>query len=124
MKARRLYALRGAIQISEDRPEVIEGAVKRLFDALLTENPSLDFSHCVDIMFTITPDVTSLNPATALRKGFGNIGVALFCMQEPHITGMAPRMVRVLLHAYLLEGTSLKHCYLEGAQLLRPDLLS
>lgn len=124
MNEKQMYALRGAIQISADRPELIEGAVQRLFNALLAENPTLEFEQCVDIMFTITADLTSLNPATALRKKFGNLGVALFCMQEPEIVGMAPRMIRVLLHAYLPTQTEVKHCYLEGAELLRPDLLS
>ncbi len=116
-------AVRGAIQIPRDDPESIQNGIKKLFETLWEENPAIHFSSCIDIMFTVTDDLKSLNPATALRKSFDAVSSPLFCMQEPKINGMMPRVIRVMLHAYVPEGTEVQHAYLGGTQSLRPDIM-
>ena len=118
MDNKRLYAVRGAT-CSKDSPLEIEKSIKTLFDKLYSENSILD-ENLVSIQFTITNDIKSLNPATALRKaGYGS-DVPLFCSQEPEITGMLKNCIRVLITGYFEEKP--KPVYINGAEVLRPDL--
>ena len=118
MNQKRLYALRGAV-CTEDSPESIEEAVKSLFQQLYSKN-SIQDENLVSIQFTVTSDLQSLNPATALRKaGFGS-SVPLFCSQEPEIKGMLKKVVRVLITGYFDEKPI--PVYANGAEVLRPDL--
>ena len=48
--------------------------------------------------------------------------VPLFCSQEPVVRNMLPKVVRLMVTAYLPEGTAVVPSYLNGAQVLRPDL--
>ena len=118
MNQKRLYALRGAV-CTEDSPESIEESVKSLFQELYSKN-SIQDENLVSIQFTITSDLQSLNPATALRKaGFGS-SVPLFCSQEPEINGIE-QVIRVLITSYIDEKKI--PVYSNGAEVLRPDLL-
>lgn len=119
MWERKLIGIRGASGIEEDTPEAVQKAVAELFTALYEKN-SIKEKNIVSIQFTLTPDITSLNPAAALRKaGFGQ-SCPLFCSQEPVINGMLPKMVRVLITVY--SRRSAKPVYINGAERLRPDL--
>ena len=118
MSNKRLYAVRGAV-CTEDSPEAIENAVKILFEKLYSQNNIQD-DDLVSIQFTMTSDLKSLNPATALRKaGYGS-SVPLFCSQEAEITGMLPKVIRVLITGYFDEKPI--PVYANGAEVLRPDL--
>lgn len=118
MSNKRLYAVRGAV-CTEDSPEAIENAVKILFEKLYSQNNIQD-DDLISIQFTMTSDLKSLNPATALRKaGYGS-SVPLFCSQEAEITGMLPKVIRVLITGYF--DSKPIPVYANGAELLRPDL--
>lgn len=117
----KLFAVRGAIQIQHDRREEVLSAVQELYDSICETN-QLDEEHMVSLLFTVTADLHSLNPATALRSHKASFSVPLFCMQEPTITGMLPRTIRLMLYYYGDEDISPKHIYLQGAAKLRPDL--
>ena len=97
------------------------------------QNPiKIQAEDIVSLQFTITDDITVLNPATALRKGNPGLDVSqipLFCSQEAKIDGGMPFVIRALLTAYveLNEDTGGKlperhNVYLNGAEKLRPDL--
>lgn len=119
METIRLYAVRGAV-CTEDSPLEIEKSVKELFEKLYVLN-SIKDENLVSIQFTITSDLKSLNPATALRKaGFGK-DVPLFCSQEPEIKGMLKKVIRVLITGYF--DSKPKAVYINGAEVLRPDLV-
>ena len=78
----------------------------------------------VSLQFSITDDITVLNPATALRKGNPGLDVSavpLFCCQEAKIDGGMKKVVRALLTAYVDEGQERHNVYLNGAEKLRPD---
>ena len=77
----------------------------------------------ISLVITGTRDITSYHPATAVRA-FGLPDVPILGAQEMAIDGMLARCVRVLLHVETERGKhELKHVFLEGATVLRPDLV-
>ena len=117
---KKLFGLRGAVQCENSMQDICE-KVTAMYDELLGSN-KLDEKDIVSIMFTVTNDIDAVNPCTALRKG-GRAGgnLALFSACEPNIQGSLERTIRVLIHCYLEEGSTVNHVYINGAEVLRPD---
>ena len=118
----RLFAVRGATQVAFDDKQTIEAAVIELFKAIIETN-KLSYDAVVSVQFTITPDLHTYNPATALRNYEGTSALPLLCMQEPIVDNMLDRAIRVLIHYYASADHFQKHVYLHGAASLRPDLV-
>ena len=121
--AKILTALRGAVCV-ENTAESITENVCLMCRELFTLN-NIKAEDIVSLQFTITDDITVLNPATALRKGNPGLDVSqvpLFCAQEAKIDGGMPLVVRALLTAYTDESAGRQNVYLNGAENLRPDL--
>lgn len=119
----RLYCIRGAT-CAQNTPTSITQNVGILCSTIVEQN-KLDAKNIVAIQFTTTPDLDSLNPATALRrsKAFeGTESIPLFCSAEPVIQNMKPLVIRVMFTVYLSNGADIVNVYLNGAQSLRPDL--
>ena len=117
-------ALRGAV-CCENTKESITDNVCRMCNELILQN-ELNASDIISIQFSITNDLTVLNPATALRKGNMRIDVSeipLFCTQEAYIEGGMPFVVRVLVHTYMDQFVKRKNVCLNGAEKLRPDFV-
>ncbi|MDR2135655.1 MAG: chorismate mutase [Treponema sp.] len=119
---KRLYALRGAARCL-NRADDIQCQTAALYDEILARN-SLDESDIVSLVFSVTRDLDAANPAAALRKSGRGAGLALFCCQEPDAPGSLEQVVRVLVHYYAEEGSSPRHVYRNGAEILRPDRAS
>jgi chorismate mutase len=114
-------ALRGATTLDVDAPDHIRERVKALMAALYERN-GLDNDQLISVLVTGTSDITTFHPVTAARE-FGLDDVALIGAQELAIEGTLPRCVRVLLHVETDRARSeLRHVFLEGAVVLRPDL--
>ena len=118
-----MRGLRGATTCALDTPEEITEATQELLIAMLERN-GVGHDDVVSVIFTTTPDLTSMFPATSARGvGFGD--VPLLCASEIAVPGSMPRCVRVLMHVYTdKDRTELRHVYLRGAQVLRDDLPS
>ncbi|MDR0669621.1 MAG: chorismate mutase [Treponema sp.] len=116
---KRLYALRGAARCLNQADD-IQTQVSRLYDEILTRN-NLNEEDIVSLIFSITPDLDAANPAAALRKAGRAPSLALFCVQEAHTSAALERVVRVLIHYYAEEGSTPRHVYRNGAEVLRPD---
>ena len=119
---KRLAAFRGAVCV-ENNAESITEQVCNMCRELFTRN-AIKAEDIVSLQFTITNDITKLNPATALRRGDCGLDVTavpLFCSQEAYIEGGMPLVVRALLTAYVEEGCERHNVYLNGAEKLRPD---
>ena len=119
-------AVRGAIQVAVDDRQVIHEAGIRLVRAVLQAN-GLAEPDLVSLVFSLTADLRSGNPATGLRReGFAD--VPLFCVQEASVEGAMPRVIRLLATfeapaSWIAAGqTRAEAVYLEGARELRPDL--
>ena len=118
---KRLAAFRGAVCV-ENTPESITENVCKMCRELFSSN-SISADDIVSLQFTITNDITKLNPATALRRGDCGLDVTavpLFCSQEAFIEGGMPLVVRALLTAYS-DVKERHNVYLNGAEKLRPD---
>lgn len=123
-KNMRLYGIRGATG-AENTKESIISNVQQMCSAIFLKN-KLRENDIVSIQFTITKDLTAMNPAAALRKG-GDCGidvskVPLFCSAEPEIDGSPEKMIRVLVTSYTDENAEIHHVYINGGEKLRPDL--
>jgi chorismate mutase len=114
----RLFAVRGAV-CCENTAESISLYVPRLFTELLAKNSIVE-NNIVSVIFSVTDDLTVLNPATALRNAGLAHSVPLFACAEPFIEGYLPAVIRVLITFYGKETPS--PVYLNGAEVLRPDL--
>jgi len=117
---KRLYALRGAVQCENTIDDMCL-RIGRMYDDLLNLN-NLEKEEIVSIIFSVTPDLDAVNPASALRKNSRASGhTALFSVQEPECKNSLERTVRVIIHCYMEEGTKVQHVYQNGAEVLRPD---
>jgi len=119
---KKLAAFRGAICV-ENTVESITENVCLMCRELFSGN-NIKAEDIVSLQFSITDDITVLNPATALRKGNPGLDVSavpLFCCQEAKIDGGMKKVVRALLTAYVDEGQERHNVYLNGAEKLRPD---
>ena len=118
---RSVRALRGATTVDADTPEQVAERTCTLLSAMLARN-GVDHEDLISIVFTTTPDVVSMFPATAARTlGLGD--VPLLCASEIALAGSTPRCIRVLAHMTTERSRAeLHHVYLEGAQGLRDDL--
>ena len=119
---KRLYGIRGAVCSENTEKSIIQG-VEQLCKKVFTEN-MLSADDIVSIQFTVTDDLTVMNPAAALRKGNCGIDVsqcALFCSTEPEVENSLRHVIRLLVIAYMSERTSPRHIYINGAEVLRPD---
>jgi len=120
---KKLTAIRGAT-MCQNTPEDITAKVCQMCNACIDLN-KLKAKDVVSIFFTTTKDITTLNPATALRKGqttFDPTNIALFSAQESEIEGGSPLMIRVMITAYKSVFVKKQNVYINGAQKLRPDL--
>jgi chorismate mutase len=115
--------LRGATTVEADTVAQVTERSQELLRAIMAGN-ELREEDIVSVLFTATPDVTSMFPATAIREiGFG--AVPLLCAAEIAVPGSMPLCIRVLLHVYTgRTREEMHHVYLHGAQGLRDDLPS
>jgi chorismate mutase len=118
-----LRAVRGAVQIDADRRDLILDGTEELLVEILARN-AVEPAHLVSLLFTMTHDLTSEFPAVAARRlGLGS--VPLMCAAEIAVPGALPRVVRVMAHIEsALPVAAIRHVYLRGARVLRPDLVS
>ena len=116
----RLVALRGANTVTENTAEAILSATDELMRELLARN-ALGVDNLVSCIFTLTPDLDAQFPAVAARE-MGLSSVPLLCAREIPVPGALPKVIRVMIHAYLPAGCVAEHVYLGDAAKLRLDL--
>lgn len=122
MPERHVRAIRGATTVPADAPESIRAATQALLREITTRN-RLAPADIISALFTVTADLRSEFPARAARE-LGWDDVPLLCTVEIPVPGALPHCIRVLLHIESERPRSaLEHVYLEGARVLRPDLL-
>ena len=116
-------ALRGATTIDADTPEQITQRVQTLVRALFDRN-GLSPDNVVSVVVTATNDIHSAHPATAVRR-CGLEGVPILGARELDIVGGLGLCVRLLVHLETERPRDeLRHVFLEGAVVLRPDLVA
>jgi chorismate mutase len=116
----RLFALRGATTVQENRREAILAATDELMRELLERN-SLAPEALVSCIFTLTEDLDAEFPAVAARS-MGLHHVPLLCAREIPVPGSLPGVIRVLVHYHAEDDHQPVHVYLHRARALRADL--
>jgi len=118
-----LLGVRGAVTVAENEASAIHHAIKQLLETLLYKN-QIHADQIASVFFTITPDLTVLNPAQAAREVLIDWQtVPMVCSQEPIIKGMLPKCIRILIQWHNDQpNVSPTPVYLGEAQQLRPDL--
>ena len=116
----RLQGIRGATTVDHNDPTEILAATDELLRALIEAN-ELQPDDIVSALFTVTHDLDAAFPARAAEEFGWNI-VALLHATEIPVPGSLPKCIRLLVHAYTARTRAeIKHCYLRGATVLRPD---
>ena len=113
--------IRGATTVSTNSRDEILVAARELLDEIVSAN-AIEHEHVASIIFTTTPDLTAEFPAVAARQA-GWTDVALECLHEMNVPGSLPKCLRILMHVNTERSAAdIKHIYLRGAVVLRPDL--
>lgn len=116
-----LRGVRGAIVVEENTAEAILAATRRLLEAMLAANPTLNVDEVASCFFTVTPDLTAEYPAKAARQ-MGWTEVPLICAQEMAVPHGLKRCVRILIHWNTdISSSEVEHVYLGEAAQLRPE---
>ena len=116
-------AVRGATHLSADDADEMRAAVIELLSEMLERN-GLSTEDLISVLFTATPDLVAVFPASAARS-LDIADVPLICAREIDVTGAMPRVVRVLAHVETARTRrDVAHVFLRGTHVLRADLLS
>ncbi|HTZ63691.1 MAG TPA: chorismate mutase [Solirubrobacteraceae bacterium] len=117
---RRLFALRGAIDVPDNDADAILDATSKLINEIVQRN-ALEPEDLLSCIFTVTEDLDAQFPAAAARQ-LGFTHVALLCAREIPVPGSMPRVIRLLLHYYADEHHRPQPVYLGKTGALRDDL--
>jgi chorismate mutase len=116
-----MRGIRGAITVKDNSRSEILTASETLVREIIKRNKIIR-DEIISIIFTATADLDQVYPAEAIRKiGYNNI--PLMCYQEMAVKNSLERCIRVII--YINRNCTLndiKHTYLNGARILRPDL--
>ena len=114
-------AIRGAITVKENTTEEIIRGTKDLLNQAIKAN-DLKQDDMISIIFSVTEDLNAAFPAVAARE-IGLTDVPLICTNEINVPESLKKCIRFLMHVETDKAKSeIKHVYLEGAKVLRPDL--
>lgn len=118
-----IKAIRGATTVAENQKTEIFEATIELVQQIMERN-GIEPEDMIDIIFTVTPDLTAAFPAAAVRQ-MGICDVPLLDMAAPAVDGALKQCIRVLVHIHTEDciQSSLCHVYLREAAVLRPDLI-
>lgn len=115
------YCIRGAITVEENTRECILNNTRTLLNNIIQSN-NLNIDDIISIIFTATKDIDAVYPAVAAREiGITNAG--LMCMQEMYVKESLKMCIRVIFYINSDKTQKdIRHIYLKGASVLRPDL--
>lgn len=117
-----IRGVRGAITVKEDNEAEIISATEKLIRQMIEEN-QIKADQVASILFSVTEDLITTFPAKAVRGIEGWRYVPVMCMQEIPVPTSLKKCIRVMMHVNTnTVQEEIMHVYLEGAEILRPDL--
>jgi chorismate mutase len=117
-----IRGVRGAITVQEDNEAEIVSATERLLRQIIQEN-QISPEDVASIFISVTNDITAAFPAKATRLIEGWRFVPVMCMTEIPVPNSLRKCIRVMMHVNTSKvQQEIIHIYLEGAEILRPDL--
>ncbi len=117
-----IVAIRGAITVDENTQEAIKNATVELFQEVMSQN-KLQTEDVLYINFSATKDITKVYPAKFIRTELGISTIPMMCYQEMGVEGSLQMCLRLLIVVNTINDKyKVKHVYLKGAKVLRPDI--
>lgn len=114
--------IRGATTVTQNDEQEILEATGQLLSEIVKRN-DLDPEYISNIWITMTQDLDATFPAKAIRQLEGWELVPLMCAVEIDVEGGLSKCIRLLVQVNTEKSQrEMKHVYLNGAQVLRPDL--
>ncbi|OXM16639.1 chorismate mutase [Paenibacillus herberti] len=114
--------IRGAITVDHNEEKDILDATSEMLEAIVADN-RIDPEDICSVMITVTTDLDATFPARAIRGLQGWDLVPLMCAVEVPVKGSLERCIRLMVTVNTeLTQKEIKHVYLRGARVLRPDL--
>jgi chorismate mutase len=120
--------IRGAITVDGESAdavgavEALESAVAELLDSLVAAN-EVRLEDVASAVFTVTDDLAGANPAAAARASGWDL-VPLLTVREHPGTEVSSCIRVLLLWNTTRSQAEVRHVYLRGAAVLRPDLVA
>ncbi len=116
-----IVAIRGAITVDKNNIDNIAESTKELILKMEKAN-KIKREKVISIIFSVTKDLDADYPAkTARELGYTHSG--LMCFNEMEVINSLSKCIRIMI---LYDGetcqSNVKHIYLKGAKILRPDL--
>ncbi len=103
-----MKAIRGAIFVKDDSPLEIKNATLSLMNELFSSNELKD-EEVISVIFSLTNDLRSANPAAFFRKAGHD--VPLMCLQEADFKHSPKRVLRVLVFVERLSSSKIVNVY-------------
>ncbi|MEA4816501.1 Chorismate mutase AroH [bioreactor metagenome] len=114
-------SIRGATTVEKNESKEILAATEELLKEILDRN-NIQKEDIQNIIFTSTGDIDAAYPAVSARN-MGIRDAALMCFQEMHVEGSLKMCIRIMLTAESqMSQKDVKHVYLKGSKVLRPDI--
>ncbi len=116
----RIQAIRGATTVAENTVEAIQESITELLDELEKRN-HLHPADMISVTFSVTRDLDAVFPAAIARSRPHWDRVPMMDVQQMHVPQSLNYCIRLLVHAYLSDPSTIQHIYLRNAANLRPD---
>lgn len=119
-----IRGVRGATTVENNREVEIVDATEKLLSKMIDLN-EIKPENVASIFISVTEDITGEFPAKAIRRFEGWSYVPVMCMREIPVPHALKLCLRIMIHLNTSKSQKdIKHVYLEGAKVLRPDLLN
>ena len=114
--------IRGAITLEKNDKKSIKDGTVQLLDTILDKN-NIELENIAFAIFTVTPDIDADFPAKYAREYCGFEDIPMMCYREMDVKGAIEKCLRVLICINTTKKQKeIKHQYLKGAAVLRPDI--
>jgi len=113
-----MKSIRGAIAVVENNYQDILDSSKLLINTILKQN-KINESEIINVIFTVTSDLTKAFPAKAFRE-LGMNSVSALDTSAPNIDNDLPGCIRIMMNISK-DINDIKHVYLNDAASLRKD---
>lgn len=118
----KIVSIRGAITVEENTVDSILNNTKELLEEVIRRN-NIEKDKVISILFSATKDLNKAYPAKAARE-LGYVNIGLMCFNEMVVEGSLDKCIRLMiLYNSDINQNDVKHIYLKGAKVLRPDLI-
>lgn len=115
--------IRGAITVEENTESAIEAATVELLSSMINLN-NLNIEDISHVFFSLTADLDAAFPAKYARTKLQFDNVPMLCYTELAVPGALKMCLRSLI-VFNTEKSQreIRHAYLKGASILRPDIV-